>query len=161
MVIFLIFCALSNSAIKNTFHFHFKYQIDDSVPQLFETLNIQPETTLRRNNAKRGIIRHHDAQKVILVERMQLSIFAITIIPRTPGIGTKHFSPPLGFCIQDFSRGGGDLLGQLLTGGHLSVNDVCHFWNFHYNGKNCRLITLCGLLIALTFCTFLKKIIQS
>ena len=28
------------------------------------------------------------------------------------------------------------LLGQLPNGGHLSINDVCHLWIFHYNGKN-------------------------
>ena len=28
------------------------------------------------------------------------------------------------------------LLGQLPRGGHLCINDVCHLWIFHYNGKN-------------------------
>ena len=66
----------------------------------------------------------------------QVSISSITIPPRTPGIYTKHLPPPWGFCIQAFARGGGDLLGQLPRGGHLSINDVCHISNFHYNGKN-------------------------
>ena len=28
------------------------------------------------------------------------------------------------------------LLGQLPSGGHLSINDACHLWIFHYNGMN-------------------------
>ena len=34
---------------------------------------------------------------------------------------------------------------------HLSINDFCHFWNFHYNGKNWRLTTFLGLFVALKF----------
>ena len=41
------------------------------------------------------------------------------------------------------------------------MNDFCNFWNFHYNGKNWRLTTLLGLLVALKFYMFKKKIIQS
>ena len=53
------------------------------------------------------------------------------------------------------------LLGQLPRGGHLSINDVCHLWIFHYNGKNWRLKTLWDLLVALKFYMFLKKIVKS
>ena len=28
------------------------------------------------------------------------------------------------------------LLGQLRRRGHLCINDVCHPWIFHYNGRN-------------------------
>ena len=31
--------------------------------------------------------------------------------------------------------------------GHWSINDFCHFWNFHKNGKNWRLTKLWGLLL--------------
>ena len=37
------------------------------------------------------------------------------------------------------------------------MNDFCHFWNFHYNGKNWRLTTLWGLFVALKFC-FKRKL---
>ena len=43
----------------------------------------------------------------------------------------------------------------------LSINDVCHFWNFHFDGRNWGLTTLRGLLVALKFYTFLKKMVQS
>ena len=42
----------------------------------------------------------------------------------------------------------------------MSVNDFCHFSNFHYDGKNWQLTTHCGLFVALRFYTFMKKIIQ-
>ena len=29
-------------------------------------------------------------------------------------------------------------LGQLLRGGHLPINDVCHLWIFYYNGRNLK-----------------------
>ena len=80
--------------------------------------------------------------------------------PRTPGDLHQTFSPTLGILHPSFCPGGGDLLGQLPRGGHLSINDVCHFWNFRYNGRNWRLTILWGLLVALKFYTFLKKIIQ-
>ena len=52
-------------------------------------------------------------------------------------------------------------MGQLPRGGNWSINDVC-FWNFRYNGKELATDnTLGGLLVALKFYTFLKKIIQS
>ena len=96
---------------------------------------------------------------------MQVSILSITTSPPPthPGICTKTSPPSWAFCIQAFAQGGGggDVLGQLPRGGHLSINDVCHFWNFHYNGKNWWLTTLRGLLVALKFYTFLKKIIRS
>ena len=84
---------------------------------------------------------------------MQVSISSITIPRAPPEICTKHLPPPWGFCILAFARGGGggDLLGLLLRGGHLSVNDFCYFWNFHYNGKNWRLTTLWGLFVSLKF----------
>ena len=92
---------------------------------------------------------------------MQLSIFAITIPPRTPWdlhqkrapTGLLHPS----FCILAFAPGGRGLLGKVSRGGYLSINDVCHFLNFHYNGKNWLLTTLWSL----QFYTFLKKIIQT
>ena len=31
------------------------------------------------------------------------------------------------------------------------MNDFCHFWNFHSDGKNWRLTTLLGLFVALKF----------
>ena len=80
---------------------------------------------------------------------------------RTPGDLHQKFAPAVGLLHPNFCPVGGDLLRQLLRGGHLSINDVCHFRNFHYNGKNWRLSTLWGLLVALKFYTFLKKIIQS
>ena len=43
----------------------------------------------------------------------------------------------------------------------MSINDFCHFWNFHYNGKNWRLTALWGLFVALKVYTFLKQIIQT
>ena len=94
---------------------------------------------------------------------MQVSISSITIPPLTPRDLHQKFAPTLGLLHQCFcvGGGGGDLLGQLLRGGHLSINNVCHFWNFHYNGKTWRLTTLWGLLVALKFYTFFKKIIQS
>ena len=27
-------------------------------------------------------------------------------------------------------------VGAAPRGGHLSINDVCHLWIFHYNGSN-------------------------
>ena len=82
---------------------------------------------------------------------MQLSIFASTIPPRTSRDLHQKFAPTLGLLHPSFCLGGRDLLGQLPSGGHLSVNDVCHFWNFHYNGKNWRLTTLWALFVALKF----------
>ena len=94
--------------------------------------------------------------------------------PINAGINFIHNHPPahpLGFAPKicpypgllhpSFYPGSGDLLGQLPRGGHLSINDVCHFLNIRYNVKNWRLTTLWGLLVALKFYTFLKKIIQS
>ena len=76
------------------------------------------------------------ASKVLLLF-MQLSIFAITIpFPHTPGDLHQKFAPNPGLLHPSFCPGGRDLLGQLSRGRHLSVNDVCPFWNFHYNGKN-------------------------
>ena len=34
------------------------------------------------------------------------------------------------------------------------TNDFCHFWNFHYNGKNWRLTTPWSLFVALKFYMF-------
>ena len=33
----------------------------------------------------------------------------------------------------------------------MSMNDFCHFWNFHCNGKTWRLTKLWGLFVALKF----------
>ena len=66
----------------------------------------------------------------------------------------QKFAPTLGLLHPSFCLGGGDLLGQLPRGGHLSINDVCHFWSFQYNGYNFRLTTLWGLLVALNFVHF-------
>ena len=43
----------------------------------------------------------------------------------------------------------------------MSINDFCHFWNFHYNGKNWRLTALWGSFVALKVYTFLEQIIQT
>ena len=72
---------------------------------------------------------------------LQVSISSITIPPLTPGDFHHKFAPTLGFLHPSFCPGGGDLLGQLPRGGHLSIKDFCHFWNFHDNGKNWRLAT--------------------
>ena len=45
--------------------------------------------------------------------------------PRIPGNLHQKFDPT--FLHPSFCLGGGDLLGQLPRGGHLSINDVCHF----------------------------------
>ena len=43
--------------------------------------------------------------------------------PRTAGINFIHnHVPPVGAAPEG--------------GGHLSINDVCHLWIFHYHGKN-------------------------
>ena len=83
---------------------------------------------------------------------IQVSISSITIPPRTYGDLPK----PWGFCILAFAQGQG-FVGIAPEGGHLSLNDFCHFWNFHYNGKNWRLTTLWGLFVALKFC-FKRKL---
>ena len=46
-------------------------------------------------------------------------------------------------------------------GGHLSINDFSHFWNFHYNCKNWRLTSHWGSFFVLKFYMFFKKIIQT
>ena len=91
---------------------------------------------------------------------MQVSISSITIPPaRTSGDLHQKFAPTRGLWHPSFCLGGGgDLLGQLPRGGHLSYKRCLPF---SYNGKNWRLTTLWGLLVALKFFTFLKKIIQS
>ena len=38
------------------------------------------------------------------------------------------------------------------------INNFCHFWNFHYNGKNWRLTTLWGLFVALKFYVLKEKL---
>ena len=82
---------------------------------------------------------------------MQVSISSITIPPRTPGDLHQKFAPTLGLLHPSFCLGAWILLGLLPRGGHLSINDFCDFWNFHYNGKNWRLTTLWGLFVALKF----------
>ena len=91
---------------------------------------------------------------------MQVSISSITIPPHTLRDFHQKFAPTLWLSHPSICPRGGDLLGQLLRGGHWSINDVC-FWNFCYNGKNWQLTTLWGLLVSMKFYTFLKKIIQS
>ena len=44
---------------------------------------------------------------------------------------------------------------------YLSTNNFCHFWNFHYNGKNWQLTALWGLFVALKAYTFLKQNVQA
>ena len=73
---------------------------------------------------------------------------AINFCHKHPPAHPREFAPkicchPAAFA-SSFCSGGGDLLGQLPRGGHLSINDVCHIWNFHYNGKNWRPTTLGG-----------------
>ena len=92
---------------------------------------------------------------------MQVSISSITIPLCTHGDLHQKFAPALGLWHPSFCPVGGHLLGQLPRGGHLSINDFCHFWNFHYNGKNWRLTGLWGLFVALKVYTFLKQIIQT
>ena len=65
---------------------------------------------------------------------MQLSIFAATISYASSGIFTENFSPLWGFCILIFAGEG--FLG-VIQGGLFSINIFGHFWNFHYNCKNC------------------------
>ena len=84
---------------------------------------------------------------------MQLSIFAITIPPRTPEDLHRKFAPTLGLLLG--GGGGGDLFGFF-------YKRFLPFWNFHHNGKNnWRLRRLWGLFVALKFYTFLKKNFQS
>ena len=97
---------------------------------------------------------------------MQVLISSITIPPRNPGDFHQKFAPNLGhlhpsFCWEGRGGGGGGFVGQLQRAGYFSIDDVCHFGKFHYNGENWRLTTVWGLLVALKFYTFLKKIIQS
>ena len=40
-----------------------------------------------------------------------------------------HLGEIKNFMSKLYVGGAGDLLGQLLRGGHLSINDVCHFLN--------------------------------
>ena len=63
---------------------------------------------------------------------MQGSVTSITIPPLTTGDLHQKFAPTLGLLHPSFCRGGGNLLGQLPRGGHLSINDVCHFWNLQW-----------------------------
>ena len=91
---------------------------------------------------------------------MQVSISSITIpASRISGDLHKKFAPTLGLLHPSFCPEGRGLLEQLPRGGHLSINSVCHFWNFRYYGRNWQLTTLWGLLVALKFYAFLKKII--
>ena len=102
-----------------------------------------------------------DSKRIMLLciqDIMQLSIFAINIPLCTPGDLHQTFVPTLGRLRPSFCLRARNFWGQLPRGGHLSVNDVCHFWSFHYNGKNWRLTTLWGLLVALKFYTFLRKL---
>ena len=84
---------------------------------------------------------------------MQVSISSITIPPHAPGDLHQKFAPTLGLLHPSLCLGGEgvDLLGKLPRGGHLSIKDFSHFWNFHYNYKNWRLTTLWGLFVALKF----------
>ena len=72
----------------------------------------------------------------------------------------QNFAPTLGLCILPFARSR-RFVRIAPERGHFSINHFCHFWNFHYNGKNWRLTTLWDLFIDLKFYMFLKKIIQS
>ena len=48
--------------------------------------------------------------------------------PEHPEDLHQKFAPTLGLLHPSFCPGeGGDLSGQLPMGGHLSINDVCHF----------------------------------
>ena len=76
--------------------------------------------------------------------------------PRAPpGICIKNLPPLWRFCP------GGGFVGVVPKGRAFSINDFCHFWNFHHYGRNWRLTTLSGLLVALKLYTFLKTMIQS
>ena len=57
-----------------------------------------------------------------------------------------------------FARGG--FVGVGPEGRALSAYNFCHFWNFHYDRKNWRLITLWGLFVALKVYTFLRKLFK-
>ena len=48
----------------------------------------------------------------------------------------QNFAPPWGFCILAFAQGWGYVGIAISRGGHLSINDFYHFWNFHYKFKN-------------------------
>ena len=113
-----------------------------------------------RQRATYSFVLSYNSAKDTLV--IQVLISSITIPPppppgAPPGICTKNLSPPWGFCILAFAGGGGggeNLLGYLPRGRHLSINNFCHFLNFHYNGKNWRPTTLWGLFVALKFYMF-------
>ena len=82
---------------------------------------------------------------------------SINFIHNHPPVHPRGFAPTLGLLHPNFCPGGFVVVAR----GHLSINDVCHVSNFHYNGRNWRLTTLWGLLVALKFYTFLKEVIQS
>ena len=79
---------------------------------------------------------------------------------RTPGICIKNLPPLWRFRILAFARGGGGFVGVVPEGRAFSINNFCHFWNFHHYGRNWRLTTLWGLFVALKLYTFLKTMIQ-
>ena len=58
---------------------------------------------------------------------MQLSIFAITIPPRTLGDLHQKFSPTLGLLHPSFCPGGRGFVGVAQRGRHLSINDFAIF----------------------------------
>ena len=84
---------------------------------------------------------------------MQLAIFAITIPRAPPGICTKKFAPTLGLLHPSFCPGAG-IFWVAPEGRGFAIIDFCHFWNFHYNGKNWRQTTLWGLFLVLKFYMF-------
>ena len=89
---------------------------------------------------------------------MQVSIFAITN-PPPPGDLHQKFASALGLLHPTFCPGGRGFVGVApwRGGGHLSTDDFCHIWNFHYNSKNWRQTALWGLYVALKFYTFLNN----
>ena len=78
--------------------------------------------------------------------------------PTHPRDLPQKFAPTMGLLHPSFCPGGGgNLLGYLPRDGHLSINDFCHFWNFHYNGKNWRLTTLWGFICCSEILYVLKE----
>ena len=63
-----------------------------------------------------------------------------------PGIGTKNLPPPWGFCIIAFARERG-FVGAAPEGRAFLYKRCLPFWNFHYDARNWRLITLWGYLL--------------
>ena len=99
-------------------------------------------------DSKRGIPGHDSKKtptKIDFPHNAAISFFH-NHHPHAPlGICTENLSPLLGFCILIFARGG-DFLVYVPRGWYLSINDFCHFWNFHCNRKNWQQTTLWSLI---------------